>query len=410
MSTSVPDRPGHAASSAIGHARMLAAPFGWHTRYLLRSHVRHTFVITLAFLALALTIDLSPRLTTVLAANPDAHGLGAVLHVAWYATLRSADILTRLFPIACFLGVVWSEIAHTWSRERIVVWNSGRSPAQCLAPVLLFGLFAGSVQFALDCYLRPAAVATQIAAGLGDYAARFDRLTRSMTWLAADNDFVSARIEYGPPPVLHEVTVYRFTPQGRLHRVVAAQSAVPGSKIGRWRLREMRAWELGETLRSSAEQAPSDEADGALIAEREVALNIDPLWTSYMGISPKLLPQDVLLALARPNSDTYPIVLYRTWKHVRFAQAILPGAMALFGTVLSIFLLAYGTRAEVLLGIGLAGYAAHLLIKVCVLLGEREYISALTAAWFMPVLLLGVSAVLLWVMGRGRFGGTYRRA
>ncbi len=415
MNASVSDRGGR-ANSGVRRTRLLVAPFGWHTRYLLRAHLRHTLIVVLALLAIALSIDLSPRMTKVLAANPEAQGFGAVVHVAWYASLRSIDILTRLLPIGCFLGVAWSEIAHTWSRERIVVWNSGRSPVQCLVPVLLFGLLAGTVQVSLDCYLRPAAVAAQVAAGIGDYAERLDRLSQSVSWVAADNDLVSGRIEYGPPPILREVTIYRFTPEGRLRRVVAAQSAVPGNEIGRWRLREVRGWDLIASGRPSAAQAgpqrqePTDESNGALVAEQEVQLSVDPLWLSYMGIRAKLLPQDVLLALARPNSQMYPVVQYRTWKHIRISQAALPAAMALLGTVLSIFFLAYGTRVEVLLGIVLAGYLAHLLLKVTVLLGEHDYIPSPVAAWFIPVLLFSLSGVLLAVMAMGTFGGSYRRS
>jgi hypothetical protein len=64
---------------------------------------------------------------------------------------------------------------------------------------------------------------------------------------------------------------------------------------------------------------------------------------------------------------------------------------------------------EALLGIGLAGYLAHLLIKVVVFLGEHGHIGAWAAAWFVPSLLVCVSAAVLWTMGRRNFGGAYAR-
>jgi lipopolysaccharide export LptBFGC system permease protein LptF len=138
-------------------------------------------------------------------------------------------------------------------------------------------------------------------------------------------------------------------------------------------------------------------------------LRNDPLWLANMGLPVKLLPQDTLLALSRPHSDMYAVGPYRAWEHLRYAQAVLPGAMELFGVVLSIFFLAYGARMYALLGLGLAGYAAHLLIKVMMFLGEHQHLSPIVAAWFAPVLLLCASGCLLAAMGRGLFGGTSSR-
>lgn len=415
MTASFLQRDRH-ARSAIGRPRLVVAPFGQHTRYMLRNYGRHTFVVVIAFLAIALGIDLSPRMSRVLAAQPPVEGFAAVVRIAWYSVLRSADILTRLFPITCFLGIAWSEIAHTRSRERVIIWNSGRSPAQCLAPVLLFGVLAGAVQVSLDCYIRPVAVAAQIAARWGDYGEQLDRsLSDKVNWMAARSDILSARVGYGPPPVLHDATIYHFRPDGRLQEIIVARAATPAGELGRWRLYDSRAWDLSDTDEAQAFAAgdptpgPEDRA-GRLVKEREIALGVDPLWLTYMGIHAKLLPQDVLLALAKPHSDMYPIAPYLAWKHIRTAQAVLPTAMALFSATLSIFFLAvYGTRAEALLGIALAGYLAHLAIKVVVFLGEHDHIGPLAAAWFVPALLICVSVVILWLMSRRNFGGAHMR-
>jgi lipopolysaccharide export LptBFGC system permease protein LptF len=394
MSTTFSERRGRPASN-IGRKRLLVAPFGWHTRYMLRSYMRHTFLVVAAFLAIAITIDLSPRLPKVLAANPQAQGLDALLHVGWYTLLRVADILTRLLPITCFLGLAWSEIAHTRARERIVIWNSGRSPMQCLVPVLLFGLITGAVQLTLECYLRPAAVMTQIAARLGDFGERYDRSMSEWThWLPAGNDVVSAQVDF-EPAVLHHLTVYRFTPEGRLHQIITAESAAPTAQANQWRLNGGHGWDFA--IPSGAE-TQGVWSEGKL--RSEIELEIKPLWLTHLGIHAKYLYQADLLALARAEDRNYPDVQYRTWMHLRYAQATLPGAMALLGVTLSIFFLTYGARLKALLGIGLVGYAAHLMVKLFVFLGENGQIWPAFAAWFVPVLLICVSLVLLWLTGR----------
>jgi hypothetical protein len=47
---------------------------------------------------------------------------------------------------------------------------------------------------------------------------------------------------------------------------------------------------------------------------------------------------------------------------------------------------------------------------VVVFLGEHDHIRPLSAAWFVPLLLLGVSALVLWAMGVRNFGGAHARA
>jgi hypothetical protein len=126
--------------------------------------------------------------------------------LGWYLSLRSVDLATRLLPIGCFLGVLACEIAHTWSHGRLIVWNSGRSPLQCLDPAFMLSAFAGAIQFGLDTYLRPAAVMAQVAEHLGEYGERFDRRPLEyQTWITAGNDLVHAQIEFGPPPALRNV-------------------------------------------------------------------------------------------------------------------------------------------------------------------------------------------------------------
>src|SRR6516225_777546 len=106
-------------------------PFGLYSRYMLGAYLRHTVMVAAALMTIALTIDLWPQVPLF---------SGSPLHVVWsiarLAGLRLSDLLPPFLPFATFLGVVWSESAFTESRERLLIWNSGRSPLFCLVPAL----------------------------------------------------------------------------------------------------------------------------------------------------------------------------------------------------------------------------------------------------------------------------------
>ncbi|MFX6759666.1 hypothetical protein ABTH30_22485, partial [Acinetobacter baumannii] len=76
-------------------------------------------------------------------------------------------LVAPLLPFATFLGVAWTEITHTQAGERMFVWNMGRSPSQCLPAAALLGLVVGPLEFTLDAYLGPQAMAVQMHERLG---------------------------------------------------------------------------------------------------------------------------------------------------------------------------------------------------------------------------------------------------
>lgn len=381
--------------------RVLLAPFGWYTRQRLRAYAQSCLIVAGALGTIGIGIDLPPRLSQVLAHDPHATGLHAVLLVGWYVLLRLADIMTELWPIACCLGMLWAEVAHTWSRERLVVWNSGRSPAQCLAPVVLFGLAAGGVQLALDTYLRPAAVMTQVETKLGDYGRRFDRSpTKAPVWLAAGRDVVRARLIYGPPAALEEVTLYRLDAAGRLVAVMTARSATPGSPPGTWLLHHGTEWAAQRdpaTTDAALLRALPPSPAGAVqdFTARAIALRLDPLWLSMHGIQPQYLPQSVLMALARSSGDLYEASPYRAWSQVRLGRGLFAFGMVLLASSLALMLLAYRTRFAAVMAVAATGYVAHVLMKVLIITGEYGYVPPLLAGWLMPALLIGAAVALL---------------
>jgi lipopolysaccharide export LptBFGC system permease protein LptF len=365
---------------------------------MLRSYTKDTLLVASALLTVALTLDLSPRFSGLLQSRADESAIFAIAHVGWYTLLRSADIMAEFLPISCFLGVVWCEISHIWSRERLMVWSTGRSPWQSIVPALLFAAMAGGWQFALDVYLRPAAVMSQMQTRLGDYGARFDRRVQPHRWMTAGTDLMQARIEFGPPPVLHDITIYRLDTEGHLQGVVTASTAVPIPQHGRWLLHRVRNWDAAAGMDRSGAAPPTD----ALIGQREYPLKLDPTALSYSGIPAKFLPHPVVASLANASDDVDAVHDYRTWNVAGSGRALFVMGMVLVAWALSSTLLAQGTRFDVVLGIGLVGYGGQVLMKVFIVLGEHGFVRPLVAAWSVSLLMFLVCFIALVAQGRSK--------
>lgn len=366
------------------------APFGRHTRYMLAAYLRRVLMVASILLAIALTIDLWPQYSVV---AETGHGpFGAIWAVMRYAALRSPGLIAPFFPFATFLGVIWTEIAHTISRERMLVWNSGRSPVQCLSPVIILGVLLGTAEFTMDAYLGPASMAVQMHEKLGLDGQRLDRTRRGDShWIALPDGLLDAEIEYGPPAVLRHVTLYRRDASGALTESDIADAAhrLPGSDV--WVLQNGRYW----SARMPGQMAGMPSDNMVPFKTRTVTMQLDPVWLSVFGMEVQYLPLPVLRELARQDKGVQSKGLYRTRIQELYGEALLPGAMALLASSLALLLLTYGTPVVTVTGIVFAGYLAHFGSKASLLLGQNGYIPPRLAGWLVPGVLLAVVAVVL---------------
>jgi lipopolysaccharide export system permease protein len=397
------------AAPAAPRRRVLIAPFGEFTRYRLISHIQHVMIVVCALDIIALTLDLSRKFASVMAQNPDASGIGAVLWFLWYVLLRSVEVTTQLLPFACFLGVLWSEVNHTWTRERLMIWNCGRSPAQCMMPAILCGLIFGMVQFTLEIYLRPLVTAYQVEARIWDMADRYTRMKGQPTWIAAGLDLVYSRMDFGPPPELVGPTIFRLDAGGQVRSVINGQSAVPGERQGEWIVRNGTRWdaELGTDPNAPdyqrRRQPPSPDGLQVQFVEQTIDLKIDPLWFNTRGIPAWRLPQPIIMALADAPAGYHATSEFRTWVHARYGRPMFVMAMALLSAALAMLMLPYRAGVQSFLVITLIGYGMHGFLKVMEVIGEHNYISPPAAAWLPSILVLLSTACLLLFQERERF-------
>jgi lipopolysaccharide export system permease protein len=387
--------------------RIHLAPFGQHTRYMLAAYLRHTLMVAAALMAIALTIDLWPQVALV-SADPHYGGVVLIWGLARLAALRISDLLPPFIPFATFLGVVWTECAFTESRERMLIWNSGRPPLLCLTPALLLGLLMGAALFVIDAYQRPAAIGVQIAEKFGREGVRLDRTQSGGNhWIALPDGLLRAEIEYGPPLRLHNVTIYKLDREGHLSEVDTAALASPAPGRNRWRLQGGHYWRADApppsmTGGTTVTLGDAQEETEIPFTARTLSMTLNTLWLSNLGMSPQYIPLPVLHRLVHSRIASHDDAGFRTRLQALYSETLLPGAMALLAAALAMLVFPYRIRPVRLVGVLLAGYLSHFAARAFLLMGEFGYVWSWVAGWFVPLTLLVATGVVLWTIEKRR--------
>jgi lipopolysaccharide export LptBFGC system permease protein LptF len=389
------------ARARHGGRPIYLTPFGLHTRYMLGIYLRHTLMVTAALMTIALTIDLWPQIQ-ILGDDPRYSGL-LPWHVVRLAALRLPDLLPPFLPFATFLGVVWSESALTESRERMLIWNSGRSPLFCLVPAVLAGLLMGVGMFFIDGVLRPAAIHRQMAEVLGREGIRLDRgKSGGNHWIALPDGVLRAQIEYGPPLKLRNVVIYKLDRDGHLAELNSAALATPLSTRS-WRLQDGRYWRADAQNRGDVISSRGTNTEAEIpFRERIVSMSLNEMWLRNLGLSPQYLYLGELGTLSKAEIVSRDASGYRTRRQALFSGPLFTCAMAMLGASLAMLFFAYQARWLPLVGVLLAGYLSHFASKALYLMGEFGYIPAVVAGWLAPLLVIGAVAGTLHVIQKTR--------
>jgi lipopolysaccharide export system permease protein len=385
-------------SRSSGARAIHLTPWGLYSRYMLSAYLRHTMMVMAALMTIALTIDLWPQIA-LFSGDPVPVAIG----IAKLALLRIPDLLPPFISFATFLGVVWTESAFTESRERLLIWNSGRSPLFCMMPALFAGLVMGGALFVLDAWLRPAAIHVQIAERLGREGIRLDRnQSGGNHWIALPDGLLRAEIAYGPPVRLRNATIYKLDADGHLAEVDTAAVARPLTK-DRWLLENGKTWhaefaDRGNVLSTAGSAVESQ----APFVKRTIAMKLDELWLRNLGLSPQYLALGDLRRLAQAEIMSRDLSAYKTRLVTIFGETAFTCVMALLGAALSMLYFAYETRWVALVTVLLVGYLAHFASKAFSLMGEFAYMAPFFAGWLAPILLLIALGFILHVIQKRR--------
>jgi len=372
----------------------LKAP-GINTRAEVGLYLRATILVMLILLVTAIAIDLAANMSGI-TDKAQQTGVARLSILAPYLLYRSVDIVTRLLPQACFLGVFMAEILRARRFERVILALSGASPLRGLSAILLFSLLAGSVQGINEIWLRPAAVFAQIDLGVGAYGRRFrPGLRNTASWFIIGNDALRARLVTGAAAEMRDVELFRGIDRQRLTSVVMAARAVPGDRPGQWRLGKVVTWTRDP---GKASYTPKFEETAIM------SIAINPAEVIYNGVAPYFLGQRTLQTLAaipgRPMSDDANVALWR-----RYTAILLPGVFAFLGAGLA--QIGYPGRREhmpLLIGLAVFGYLSIVSVKVFWALGEQGVLSPPVAvmASVLFALAIGVLVQIMQVLPRAR--------
>jgi lipopolysaccharide export LptBFGC system permease protein LptF len=249
----------------------------------------------------------------------------------------------------------------------------------------------------MDGFMGPASMAVQMAEHLGKDGTRLDRsLLSKPVWMAVGGGILRAEIEFGPPPVLHNVMFFKRDADGRLVEVDMAPVARWQQGSDRWVLHNGQFWK--------ADATPGVRATMTAFTEMAVAIDADPLWFTWYNLQPQYIPLPVLHRLAASGRVPEAHGQYATRFHIVLAELLLPGLMALLASSLAMLLLAYRVSAPALIGIVFSGYIAHFGTKACLILGQNGYMAPLVAGWLVPALLLIAVTGVFWAIEAQRRG------
>ena len=304
-------------------ASLRGALFGIATRRALMDYLCMVGLIQFILLAIAWTIDLAENYAGI-AADAERRGLSLVATLFPYLGYRSADMVTRMLPMACFFGVYLAEIARRTRLETVILKAAGASPARMLAAVLLFAILLGTLQAKLEQSWRPAAVAAQVELGYGSYARRFrNDWTHFQSWFVSGDTAIRAELKRDQPPEMRDVLIFTGINAPHLETIYAAEQVLPGDAPGQWRLVSGSKWDAERGMESAEP-----------FEEMTLTLDLIPEQISYFDEPAFYIPTEPLRAIARmrnaPTAAGADVALWR-----RRTAWILPGTFALLAFCLA---------------------------------------------------------------------------
>ena len=356
---------------------------GRETRYVARLYIERIILFAALVLTVVLSLDAANHIGSLLGGADQPGAPSGVQRLFRYLMLRGAYNVPAILPLAALTGVIWAEFALARSRQRMMIANSGRSILMSLAPAVLVGLVVGLVQFGALAYLRPAAVEAQSTEHFRYYGPKYRFSETGGMWLSVDTAVIEARIGFTDPVELRYAVIYELADDGALRAILTAERAVPDGP-GHWVLDNGTSWQVPSFSISAPSGTPTRGATA--FDERELALELDPLWVENIDIPPTLLPQDVLVRLGTAETGIQNISTYAAALQERFAAIFYVMGMVVLPAALGIAWFSPGMSAGPLIRTIIWGMGAYVTTSIVAMLGSYGYLSPLLSAWLAPAL------------------------
>ncbi|MHA7776909.1 LptF/LptG family permease [Roseibium sp. M-1] len=367
------------------------------TRFVTALYLQRATILALVTISIVVALDISANIDNVIDAKPNSSQSGNFFHLVYYALLRVSFVSPSVLLFAGVWGIVWAEYSLATSRERLMLFNCGKSYVPSLVPALLVGSLVGILHFTVAGFVKPATIELESASTHRSYGLKFDRPAQSKTeWISVGNFIIKTRVEITDDAHLNEVYVFNFGQNHKLHRIIRADQARAGSQPDRWLFLDGAVTDF-PTVRT--ESRPRPKMDETRFETLEIDLPLSPLWLENFGVLPILLPQPLLHALIGQGESVPNLYKYEMAAYERYASILYCMAMALLTAHLAMTRFKSDMMPYRALAVAAVGFAAYFFFSISLMLGHHGYIPVLIAAWSLPLIaaVCGIVAVYAYV-------------
>lgn len=356
-------------------------------RYISRMFLIRLAVVLFSVAGFALLFDLLENADGVLRAAG-----GRSWPLLTYSLLRLPVILSEMVTLSALVAGILTVGDLLRHRELVVMWNGGVSPLGMIYRLLPVGLLLVGLKFAVDDMLVPYTSGELRAWAVGEYKRTAGAAgATNDVWLSSGADVVRIPREAAAQRRIDAITIFRRDAQGLLIERLDAARALPVAEG--WELHDVIRRRVGagrpEFVDSVVWNGRIELGDIALLAREPRELSIAQLRTVIANN-----------AFAIRTTDAY-----RTWLHVRLANAVVPFLLVVLAFGLARRFSRTGTLAPVFIrGIAI-GFGFHICEGIVVALGEVGVLDPLLAAWTLP---LGLALFVLGppIVAEFRLGST----
>lgn len=378
------------------------AVLGTYARFMLSHYAWHVLIATIAITGVVAVIDIPGQADQVWS-EAVVPGDSAAMRLSRLILYRTLDDLSQVFPVAFVLAICWAELSHFQSGRQTIVRTAGMNFQRGATALFIVAALAIPAQFALDNFVRPYAFTSLCQQRLGEFGQQCARdRAEQAVFLPSRSDIVQVRLRDDPTPRMSDLTLYQFSQEGDLRRIIDAPvvGASPGAG-GRWTVSDVRMWDF---VRPSAPQNAAGGRVGPAAYSEHPSLDMDlaisPKWLEFRQIEPKYIPLADLAQLAGDPAIPDNAPNYRSWLQVRIAQAFAPALIGIcISAIFFLMLDRFGwlTAASVMIA---AAYLGFTLMRVMAVVAEHNVIPPFLAIWALPVLFAASAAALIAVTVR----------
>lgn len=291
-----------------------------------------------------------------------------------YCLLRLPVIIAEMLPLVALVAAILTVGDLLRHRELVIMWGSGVSPLAMIRKLLPIGLVLLGTKLVLDDIVVPRVSAELRQWAVGDYRrSALTGATGDRLWLSSGDDVVRIDKSAAVRGRVADITVFRRDPDGLLLERLDATRAEPTAEG--WRLIDVTRRTVGT---SRTETLPELHWPGAIGLD-EVSLVVrEPRELSLVQLH---------RVIASAAFSIRPTDVFRTWVHVRLANAIVPFLLVVLAFGLARRFSRTGTLTPIFLrGIAI-GFGFHIAQGLAVALGEVGLLDPQLAGWALPLAL-----------------------